>query len=112
VRPLLAPVVLAALLGAAPSPAPSAAASPAPSAAPSLSVVCSRAPFYVFVPGSDRPVRGQTVAAALGQRFALVAGPRTTLEGIQYYETDVLVSEPGYPSGAHYWLNAICAIRG
>jgi hypothetical protein len=88
-----------ALLAAAPSPAP-----------PTLSVVCSRAPFYIFLPGTDRPVRARTFAAALGQRFGLVGGPRTTLEGAQYYETNVLVTEPGYPSGARYWISRDCAI--
>jgi hypothetical protein len=105
VTPLLAPFVAVALLGAAPSPAPAPSASPV-----TLSVVCSRAPLYVFVPGSDRPVRAQTFAATLGQRFALVGGPRATLEGAQYYETDIVVTEPGFPPGARYWINRACAI--
>ncbi len=102
---LIAPFAAVALLAAAPSPGP------APSAAPvTLSVVCGRAPFYVFLSGSDRPVRARTFAAALGQRFELVGGPRTTLEGAQYYETDVLVADPGYPPGAHYWIARDCAM--
>jgi len=55
-----------------------------------------RAPLFVFLPGANRPVRAHTFAAALGQRFELVSGPRTTLEGAAYYETNVLVTEPGY----------------
>ncbi len=109
-RLLPAPFLLLALLGAAPSPAPS-AAPPTPGVPPKLSVVCSRAPFYAFVPGSDRPVRARTFAAALGQRFELLGGPRTTLEGFQYYETNVVVTEPGYPPGAHYWLSTACTVR-
>lgn len=101
-RELLALLAVVALLAAAPS--------PAPSAPPTLSVVCARAPFYIFLPGTDQPVRAHTFAAALGQRFGLVGGPRTTLEGAQYYETNVLVTEPGYPSGARYWINRACAI--
>jgi hypothetical protein len=96
-----------ALLGAAPSP------SPAPSASPSaqtLSVVCQRAPLYVFLSGTDRPVRARTFDATLGQRFGLVSGPRTTLESTQFYETDIPVVEPGYPRNAHYWINRNCAI--
>ena len=94
-----------ALLAAAPSPGP------APSATPvTLSVVCVRAPLFVFLPGANRPVRAHTFAAALGQRFELVSGPRTTLEGAAYYETNVLVTEPGYPPGAHYWISRDCAI--
>jgi hypothetical protein len=103
VRELLAPLAVVALLAAAPSPAPSAAP-------PTLSVVCSRAPFSIFLPGTDRPVRAHTFAAALGQRFGLLGGPRTTLEGAQYYETNVLVTEPGYPPGARYWIGRDCAI--
>ncbi len=100
---LLAPLALVALLAAA--------SSPAPSAAPrTLSVVCVRAPFFVFLASSNRPVRAHTFAAALGQRFELVGGPRTTLEGSAYYETNVVVTDPGYPPDAHYWINRDCAI--
>jgi hypothetical protein len=104
VKQLLAPLAVA-LLAAAPSPAPAPSASPV-----TLSVVCSRAPLFVFLAGTDRPVRARTFAAALGQRFELLAGPRTTLEGSQYYETDIVVVGPGYPPGAHYWINRDCAI--
>jgi len=103
VKQLLAPLAAAALLAAAPSPAPS-------TPPVTLSVVCQRAPLYVFLSGTDRPVRAHTFAAALGQRFELVGGPRTTLEGSQYYETDIVVVEPGYPPGAHYWVSRACAI--
>ena len=57
-----------------------------------------------------RPQRARTPAATAGQRFALVSGPRTTLESFEYYETDVAVVEPGYPAGSHYWLTSDCAI--
>jgi len=103
VKQLLAPLAVA-LLAATPAPVP-----PSASLA-TLSVVCSRAPLFVFLSGTDRPVRARTFAAALGQRFELVAGPRTTLGGSQYYETDIVVVDPGYPSGAHYWINRDCAI--
>jgi hypothetical protein len=103
VKQLLALAAVVALLAAAPSPAPSAAPR-------TLSVVCSRAPFFVFLSGTDRPVRAHTFAASLGQRFELVSGPRTTLEGFEYYETDVLVVDPGYPPGAHFWISRDCAI--
>jgi hypothetical protein len=105
VKQLLAPLVAVALLAAAPNPAP------APSTQPvTLSVVCSRAPLFVFLSGTDRPVRARTFAAALGQRFEFVGGPRTTLEGAQYYETGIIVADPGYPPGAHYWIGRDCAI--
>jgi hypothetical protein len=94
------------LLGATPA----SQAAPKPVAGPELSVVCAHTPFYLFVAGSDRPVRAHVAGAALGQRFALVAGPRTTLEGFQYYETGVPVVEPGYPPGAHYWISRDCAV--
>ena len=105
---VLAPLAALALLAAAPaaSPAP-ASASPQPS---SLTVVCEFTPFYVFQRGSNIPMRARTPLAQVGQRFALVSGPRTTLESTQYYETDVTVVEPGYPAGAHYWLSSNCAI--
>jgi hypothetical protein len=107
VKQIFAPLAALALIAAAPSP------SPAPSASPSartLSVVCERTPFYVFVSGSDRPIRAHTADARLGERFGLVSGPRTTLESFQYYETDVAVVEPGYARDAHYWIVRDCAI--
>ena len=98
----LAPFAALAVLGAAPT--------PAPSPAPTLVVVCPRAPLYVFLSGTDRPMRARTFDATLGQRFGLVSGPRTTLESTQFYETDIAVVEPGYPRNAHYWINRQCAI--
>jgi hypothetical protein len=87
------------------------AASPASAPPPAtLSVVCARAPLYVFQSGSDRPMRARTFAATQGQRFALVSGPRTTLESTQFYETDIAVVEPGYPANAHYWIGRDCAV--
>lgn len=101
-RQLLALSASVALLGATPS--------PAPTPHPTLSVVCARAPLYVFSSGSDRPVRARTFEASLGQRFDQIGGPRSTLEGAQYYETNIVVTEPGYPPDAHYWINSACAI--
>jgi hypothetical protein len=97
-----------ALLAASPSPVPS--GSPPSAQARTLSVVCQRAPLYVFLSGTDRPVRAHTFDVTLGQRFALVSGPRTTLESTQFYETDIPVVEPGYARNAHYWINRDCAI--
>lgn len=89
----------------APSPAPSASAEPA-----TISVVCRSAPLFVFTSGTDRPMRARTPNATMGERFGRVSGPRTTLEGYQFYETNIPVAEPGYPAGAHYWINRDCAI--
>ena len=100
---LLAPLTALALLAAAPAP------SPAPTAT-SLSVVCRQTPLYVFLSGSDRPVRARTPDVTMGQRFRLVSGPRTTLGSVQFYETDIIVTEPGYPVNAHYWIRRDCAI--
>ncbi|GAC1574512.1 MAG: hypothetical protein NVS3B7_06440 [Candidatus Elarobacter sp.] len=100
-RSLLAPIAALGLLAASPS--------PDAVSAPTLTVVCDVAPFFVFVPGSDRPARARTPDARLGERFGLVSGPRTTLAGTQYFETDVTVVEPG-PPGAHYWIGRDCAI--
>lgn len=103
-----------ALLAAAPSPGPAASGSPAPSASPragrTLSVVCEHAPLWLFNPGNDRPSRAAEPQALLGQRFGLVGGPRTTLGGFTFYETDVVVVEPGFPPGSHYWLSQACAL--
>ncbi|HEY0395862.1 MAG TPA: hypothetical protein VGD01_15285 [Candidatus Elarobacter sp.] len=96
-----------ALLAASPSPVPTASAS---AQARTLSVVCQRAPLYVFLSGTDRPLRAHTFDVTLGQRFGLVSGPRTTLESAQYYETDIPVVEPGYARNAHYWISRDCAI--
>ena len=71
--------------------------------------MCERTPFYVFVSGTDRPIRARTRRPALGQRFGLVGGPRTTLESFQFYETDVASSNQATPR-AHYWLVRDCAI--
>ncbi|HWT04461.1 MAG TPA: hypothetical protein VN224_01775 [Xanthomonadales bacterium] len=103
-----APLAAFALIAAAPSPSPAPSASPART----LSVVCERTPFYVFVSGTDRPIRAHTPDVHLGERFGLVSGPRTTLEGFQFYETDVAVVEPGYARDAHYWIARDCAIPG
>lgn len=103
---MLARLAAAALLVATTAAAPAPARSPQPAV---LSVVCERTPLYVFVPGADRPNRARTPDARLGERFGLVSGPRTTLSGFQYYETDVRVVEPGFP-GAHYWIQRDCAI--
>ncbi len=108
---LFAPLAALALIAAAPAPAPV----PVPSATPSsrtISVVCERTPLYVFVSGTDRPIRAHTPDVHLGERFGLVSGPRTTLEGYQFFETDVAVVEPGYARDAHYWVNRDCAIPG
>jgi hypothetical protein len=102
-RTLLAPLAAAVLLAASP-------ASPAP--AGTLTVVCRQAPLYVFQTGNDRPVRAHTPDATQGQRFALVSGPRTTLQSFQFYETDIVVTEPGYAPNAHYWISRDCVIPG
>ena len=104
---LFAPLAALALIAAAPTPV----ASPSPSAR-TVSVVCERTPFYVFVSGTDRPIRARTPDVHLGERFGLVSGPRTTLEGYQFFETDVAVVEPGYAGDAHYWISRDCAIPG
>lgn len=102
-----APLAALALLAATPSPAPAPAASAQPA---TLTVVCEYTPFYVFQRGANLPMRARTPLAQVGQRFTLVSGPRTTLESTEYYETDVVVVEPGYPAGSHYWLKSTCAI--
>ena len=101
-KQLIAPLAAAALLAAAPS--------PVPSPGTTLTVVCARAPLYVFSNGANRPTRARTFDATIGQRFALVSGPRTTLESNQYYETNIVVVEPGYAPNAHYWISRECAI--
>jgi hypothetical protein len=113
---MIATLIAAALIAAAspvPSPAGSpaaAAAAPAPSPGVTLSVVCQRAPLFTFPRDSNLPARADTPPATLGQRFTLMSGPRTTLEGSQYYETDIVVVDPGYPANSHYWINRNCAI--
>jgi hypothetical protein len=102
-----------ALLAAAPSPGPGASpassAAPAAEAARTLSVVCQHTPLWVFASGNDRPSRAAQPEATLGQRFGLVSGPRTTLSGFGFYETDIVAVEPGL-AGQHYWLSQACAI--
>jgi hypothetical protein len=112
VKQLFAPLAAVALLAAAPSPLPRAAtpaAAASPAAPATLTVICQRTPLYVFQSGTDRPMRARTPDATMGQRFALVSGPRTTLESFQFYETNIAVVEPGYPANAHYWISRDCA---
>lgn len=101
-----------ALLAAAPSPGPTTSPAPGAPAAGTrtLSVVCQRTPLWLFNPGNDRPSRAAEPEATLGQRFGLVSGPRSTLTGFDFYETDVPVVEPGFAPGSHYWLSQACAI--
>jgi hypothetical protein len=79
-----------------------------PLAARTLQVVCERTPLWIFVPGDDRPRRSEAGAALIGQRYAFVSGPRTTLEGNAYYETNIVIVEPDLKG--HYWLSQRCAI--
>jgi hypothetical protein len=109
-RPLVIPLAALAWLAASPAPSASPASSPSPKPGAALTVVCERAPLYVFPPGANLPVRARTFAATIGEHFRLVSGPRTTLESTQYYETDIVVAEPGYAPGAHYWISRDCAI--
>lgn len=105
----LAPLALVAFIAASPSPAPSPALPLAsPGAVRTLQVVCERTPLWIFVPGDDRPRRSEAGSALVGQRYALVSGPRTTLEGNAYYETNIVIVEPGLKG--HYWLSDRCAI--
>jgi hypothetical protein len=114
----LAPLAIAAFVAASPSPAASPVPSASPGAAPAagaapgvartLQVVCERTPLWIFVPGDDRPRRSEAGAALIGQRYALVSGPRTTLEGNSYYETNIVIVEPDLKG--HYWLSQRCAI--
>ena len=69
-------------------------ASPAASAAPpaqQLTVMCATTPFYYYPRMStptDAPTRSSSAPASAGQRFEML-GMRTTLQSVQYVETDV-----------------------
>ncbi len=106
----IAPLAALALLAAAPSPAPSASPAPSLPAARTLSVVCQHTPLWIFTPGNDRPSRTPEPDATIGQRFGLVSGPRATLSSFEFYETDVVVVEPGFAPGTHYWISQACAV--
>lgn len=87
-----------------------ASAEPTPTpAAQALSIVCPATPLWLFGKGDNAPIRSTAAPATLGSRLRLLSGPRTTLEGDQYYETDVVAIEPGY-AGRHYWVARACAI--
>ena len=88
-----------------------AAATPAPSAlvTPHLSVTCARAAMWLWPAHASRPVHAQVPPATLGARFVRLAGPRATLDGAQYLETNVPAEEPGH-RGEFYWLAATCAV--
>jgi hypothetical protein len=85
----------------------------------SVTVTCEHTPWWVFNGADNLPRKASQPQALLGQRFDVIGGLRTTLGGFQYWETSVIVVEPGYnvpgyqgPLGgpAHYWLSADCAL--
>jgi hypothetical protein len=88
-----------------------AAATSAPSAptTPHVSVTCARAPLWLWPASASRPVHAQVPPATLGARFVRLAGPRATLAGEQYVETNVPAAEPSH-RGEFYWLAAGCAV--
>ncbi|MBV9440351.1 MAG: hypothetical protein JOZ24_10205 [Candidatus Eremiobacteraeota bacterium] len=106
-KSLTAALAIAALTAAAPPPSPSPSASPERT----LTVTCVSTPFYLFVGDDNRARQAPERRALLGQRFGLVSGPRSTLGGFDFYETNVSVVEPGY-GGAHYWLSRDCVAPG
>jgi hypothetical protein len=101
-RILAAPLAALALVAA--SPAPNADTQPT-----SITITCQATPFYVFPAGQNLAQRISGPSATLGQRFRLLRGPRTTLEGFQYYETDVPANQPGYPTATRAWVRSDCA---
>lgn len=100
-RALLAPLAALTLLAAAPTPSPS------PTGPVMLTVTCQRAHFYVFTSITSIPHRAHTPDATQGQRYGAV-GSRTTLQSVEYVETDIPVTDPGYPPDAHFWLQRVC----
>ena len=96
-RALWAPLAALALLAAAPSPSPSPAASPATLRA---TVVCQYAPFYYF--NGNIAQRADTPGARAGMVFE-VRSSRTTLNSIDYVETNVAAVGPNF-GGEHLWL--------
>jgi hypothetical protein len=86
-----------------------------------VTVTCQWTPFWVFNGVDNLPRKAATPVALLGQRYDVIGGLRTTLGGYQYWETTVVVVEPGYgafgygSSGlgsgpGHYWISADCAL--
>lgn len=82
-----------------------------------VTIVCEYTPFWVFNGFDNLPRKAAEPYPLLGQRFGVVNGLRTTLGGRQYFETEVVVVEPGYVTPgyggrgpAHYWVDADCAI--
>lgn len=93
-----APIAALALLAAAPSPAPQR----------TITVVCMRAPFFVWGDAEGGvPRRAATDAAIMGQRFTLLS-IRTSLPGDVFYETDAPAADAGR-MGEHLWLARSCA---
>jgi hypothetical protein len=88
-----------------------AVATPAPPAAvsPHISVTCARAALWLWPANASRPTRAAVPPATLGARFGRLAGPRTTLAGVPYVETDIPAIEPGH-RGEFYWLATACAV--
>jgi hypothetical protein len=92
------------LLAASPSPGPEPAV---PVVVTTATVICARTPFYQYPPGNTFPIKAPTAEARQGQRFEALR-VSTTLESVQYVETNVVVVDFGYGPNAHYWLLRQC----
>jgi len=84
-------------------------ATPSPAPLRSATNLCSRAPLYSWLPGDNLPTRALLEPANFGERFEIVSGPRSTLEGHAYLETTIPVAA-GSGTGAHYWVSDRCFV--
>ncbi|MFN2460355.1 MAG: hypothetical protein ABR591_06680 [Candidatus Velthaea sp.] len=87
------------------------AAAPPAAAVRRASVVCLQTPLFLWPAGESRPQRaGAAGNVRIGDSFAVLAGPRATLDGFALYELDMRVAEPGYRTtpDEHYWIDRDC----
>ena len=93
-----------ALIGAA-SPGPHPSASPEPTV---VTMGCG-SPLLLWGRDMSLPIRSEAGGVGLGQRFTVLAGPRTSDRGSTYIQIDVATIEDDFPND-HYWILRDCAL--
>lgn len=107
-KALLASLVLALSVSGNALAQDAAAATPTPGLPQHAVVNCPYARLYTFTTDTNRPNQSNTPAARQGQTFDVLSGPRSTLSGDLFYETNIPIVESGPALSPHYWIQQRC----